>query len=107
MGKPSRKVVERRKPRELKNLSSGRKRNQNRDSLSSASEKGTAQTYRGNSIGVVGRTIKWTRVDRRTQLGSWSIEGETPVAEIDRGRECVPEYHGTLGILWESARTIS
>ena len=41
-------------PREVKNLSTWRKRNQ-RDSLSSASEKGGAQTVLRN--GVVGRSI--------------------------------------------------
>ena len=54
---------------------------------------------------VVGRAIKWTGVDSRTQLGSWSIEGDTPVGEIDNGCEHVPEYHGTLEILWEPGST--
>ena len=54
---------------------------------------------------VVGRAIKWTGVDSRTQLGSWSKEGDTPVGEIDNGCEHVPEYHGTLEILWESGST--
>ena len=46
-----------------------------------------------------------TGVDRRTQLGSWNIEGDIPVAEIDNSDEYVPEYHGTLEILWESGWT--
>jgi hypothetical protein len=39
-------------------------------------------------------------------MGNWSIEGDTPVNEIDNGCEYVPEYHGTLEILWESGWTI-
>ena len=49
--------------------------------------------------------IKRTVVGSRTQLESWGEEGDTPVCETDDGRECVPEYHGTLGILWESGWT--
>jgi hypothetical protein len=55
---------------------------------------------------VVGRAIKRTGVGSRTQLESWSVEGDTPVNEIYDGRERVPEYHGTLEILWESGWTI-
>lgn len=55
---------------------------------------------------VVGRAIKWTGVGSRTQMGNWSIEGDTPVDKTDKGREYVPEYHGTLEILWESGWTI-
>ena len=43
------------------------------------------------SSGVVGRTIKWTIEDSRTQLGNWSIEGDTPLDEIQSGCEYVPE----------------
>jgi hypothetical protein len=32
-------------------------------------------------------------------MESWSIEGETPVSETNRGGEYVPEYYGTLEIL--------
>jgi hypothetical protein len=53
------------------------------------------------SSGVVGRAIKLTGVGSRTQLESWSIEGETPVGETDDGGEYVPEYHGALETLWE------
>ena len=52
-----------------------------------------------SSLGVVGRSIKQTGVDRRTQLESWGKEGDTPVFEIDKGCENVPEYYGTLEIL--------
>ena len=53
------------------------------------------------SSGVVGRAIKLTVVGSRTQLESWSIEGETPVGETNDGGEYVPEYHGALETLWE------
>ena len=58
------------------------------------------------SLGVVGRAIKWNVIDSRNQLGSWGIEGDTPVDEINENREHVPEYHGTLETLWESGETI-
>lgn len=45
--------------------------------------------------------MKLTVVGSRTQLESWSIEGETPVGETDDGGEYVPEYHGALETLWE------
>lgn len=43
--------------------------------------------------------IKLTSICRRTQLESWSIEGETPVVETVKSGEHVPEYYGTLEIL--------
>ena len=59
-----------------------------------------------SSCVVVGRAIKSTRADSRTQSENWSIEGDTPVDKIGRGGEHVPEYHETLGILWEPGWTI-
>lgn len=58
-----------------------------------------------DSQGVVGRTIKQSGVGSRILMESWSIEGDTPVCETDKTCECVPEYHGTLEIQWESGQT--
>lgn len=57
------------------------------------------------SSGVVGRTTKLIGVDSRTPVENWGEEGDTPVDEIDNDSEYVPEYHGTLEILWESGWT--
>ena len=58
-----------------------------------------------SSLRVVGRAIKQTDVGSGIELGSSSKEGDTPVRETDRSCEYVPEYHGTLEILWESGQT--
>ena len=93
---------------ELKYLSTLRKRNQ-RDSVSSASETGTAQTYSGNSIGVVGPRYE-TEIDSRTQLGSWIKEGDNPVDEIETSPSGILSITGhlksceNLGRPWSKAK---
>ena len=94
--------------RELKYLSTFRKRNR-RDSVSSASETGTAQTIEGNFNGVVGpRCGTW--IDSRTQLGSWIKEGDNPVDEIETSPSGILSITGhlksceNLGRPWSKAK---
>ena len=44
---------------------------------------------------------------KSNKLGSLTIDGDSPVDELQRQRRDVPEYRGTRETLWESGRTTS
>ncbi len=70
-----------------------------------ASERGAAQTSPGRpGRGVVGPAQRSTRPEGNG-LERPSRAGETPVPGPVAAPGCVPEYHGTREILWETGGT--